>query len=65
VFAAIANGHCMVQTPTALMEVADANNATLFVRQHVRGSTVVDLQQPGGVQTGVATATPFYLPAGY
>jgi outer membrane protein assembly factor BamB len=35
VFAALANGHCMVQTPKALMEVADANNATVYVEGKV------------------------------
>lgn len=40
VFAALANGHCMVQTPSALMEVADANNAKVFVE----GKVMMDWQ---------------------
>lgn len=38
VFAALANGHCLVQTPTALVEVADSNTS----REIFQGKAMMD-----------------------
>lgn len=40
VFAALANGHCLVQTPTALVEVAGSDEAKLILR----GQAMLDWQ---------------------
>src|SRR6185312_2806015 len=39
VFAALANGHCAVQTPTALVEVADSVTS----KELVKGKAMMDL----------------------